>query len=218
MHVFRSRNLQESLGQMLMSSQIRVPASRPASKTGEAETALGFPASIYFFAGRTFPGEFAKAACVIRKEQLTDGREANDLLVCPFDTGSIHHNRTRLPSSTSPAQYVEDHSTTIDQFDSYFAGFLDRFFGKPDDYWTAPTRPIDGIDFSTRDDIRNWTFEVRCKEFAGVEGARWFVDDDIAGVLSSLLTQPGMNPIDVVCSNDVASEAENSARPRPNGN
>jgi hypothetical protein len=61
----------EALSQFLRTGRIVVLESRKESTTGKSEMKLGLAPSIYLYAGRVFPNDFAQAAFLVTHQSLT---------------------------------------------------------------------------------------------------------------------------------------------------
>ncbi|MCU0713972.1 MAG: hypothetical protein MUC43_18085 [Pirellula sp.] len=215
-HVFRSTNAMKAITQFLRTGRIVVPESRNESTTCKSEMKLGLDPSIYLYAGRVFPSDLAQAAFLVTHQSLIEGRNVGDVFVAPFDTGAIAQNHSTLPFDVDhPGQYVQEHSTTAENFQHYFSRFLDRYFASVSDYWAGIPEPIDGTVFNGSSDFRNWTFEVRCRGFAELSNSHWVVDDDIFGVLNRAILTPGAGIWSITLQksvDSVASDAEDFSR------
>lgn len=217
LHVMRSRKprIDERFNEVLCSGKVSVPEQRGTLNTGKAEGAMSIGASVYFFAGRAFPDDTAKAVFVVDRSELQRQRAPDELETTPFDSGSTHYGFCKLPCepATAPA-YVREHTTSFSNFVPYFAGFLSKYFDTPEDYWKQPPKAIDGVEFSDSDDFRNWSFEVRCRHYANVSSSKLVVDEEHFGVFHRASLKPGAIRISatVVRSAEVVRNAENLAR------
>lgn len=213
-HVLRSRKVAELVTNILQTGKLEIPSSRPTSTTGESERILGLSPSVYFYAGRAFPEDLAKTAILVEQSSLSQDREVHHMMVAPFDTGAVAQNKTLLPAEPNKLkQYVQEHSTQSKNFQLYFACFLAQFFSSPEDYWDGIPGQIDGVGFDNSSDFRNWTFEVRCEEFAGLPKSHWFIDDEGFGVLQRCMLKPGATEVTFTHqSSKIAEACDNAAK------
>jgi hypothetical protein len=155
-----------------------------SDETRRSEDLLGFPRSVYFYAGRAHPA-FGNIALVFDAD-CQQGRSGS---ATPFDTGGFvwrptPHIKVRLEPSdemTHRVGYCRDSELTLDQWRGAFARFLAAYFDEVEEYWTGrPTRPDPEGLYQLNDDWRCWTFEVRFAEPQPVyDRVAWCADESV---------------------------------------
>ncbi|MCO6459495.1 MAG: hypothetical protein J5I93_29635 [Pirellulaceae bacterium] len=138
-----------------------------SDETRRAEALLGYPPSVYFYAGRAHP-EFGNLALAF-DAGVQVGRIGS---VTPFDSGGIvwqpdPHIQVRLADDSMQGRvdYCHQSLLSLEEWRDGLGRVLAAYFDQLQDYWTG--RPVrfdpEGL-FELNDDWRCWTFEIRLAE------------------------------------------------------
>ena len=191
--------------------------------TQQVAEAFGFPLdAVYFFLGRAFSRyqehkpNVAVAVRIVHVAQRATGTAT------PFDSGRMRHCAQgdrryymKLPVANESlphrADYVRNNRRPLCDCTDYFAAHLTRYFDRPENYWSKPDQPIDGVHL-VEPDWHDWTFELQvdapvgCSESETIyfldqtsrEGGRSIRDEHDrlvqAGLISGVAYRPTSNP------------------------
>ncbi|MCF6286302.1 MAG: hypothetical protein L3K26_14095 [Candidatus Hydrogenedentes bacterium] len=160
---------------------LKAGGGKQTSGTNNAEKILCYPPSVYLYAGRVFPSQSVSAVLVYNEIVSGDGEgeKMSSGTATPFDTGKVALGKSNLVEAPKIGKiamkgYGHEHHCTLQDWRSYFAFFLTKFFSAPEDYWgNGPKELIDGTDFALKTGDtkwKDWTFETRVVGALSLEG------------------------------------------------
>jgi hypothetical protein len=189
-----------------------------SNATRQAEDLLGFPRSVYFYAGRAHPS-FGNLALVFG----SNCQRGHSGSVTPFDTGGFVWQPTppinvRLAPNDEMlhrVRYCKNSELKLDEWRDAFARTLAAYFDELRDYWTGrPARSDPEGLYELNADWRCWTFEIRFAEPQLVhDRVAWCADEGVMHRLFRMLNDepniPGVpRPVHKFLSDPPALEAK----------
>jgi len=170
--------------------------------TKNAEDALGYPRSVYFFAGRACP-RFGNVAIAFAPscEEIHSGS------VTPFDSGGMVHPDKYIKVKLQPddelpsrIQYGKESTFPLTEWRAAFAQILAAYFDSDLSYWNGRPSRLDPEElYGPGNSYRAWSFEVRFYEPHGIRDlVAWSADESLMNVLRRMQDeQPVTIPGDV---------------------
>jgi len=154
-----------------------------STNTKNAEVALGYPPSVYFFAGRACP-RFGNVAIAFAPscEAIHSGS------VTPFDSGGMVHPNKYIEVKLQPdaelpsrVQYGKASTILLTEWRAAFAEILAAYFDSDLSYWNGrPTRLDPEELYGPDNSYQAWSFEVRFYEPHGIRDlVAWNADESL---------------------------------------
>ncbi len=159
-----------------------LPVTGDSGTTRTAEEHLGLKPSVYFFAGRAYPGKHGRIVLAF-SAAIEDGRDGS---VTPFDTGGLVHPDKHLKVRLSPTddlpqriEYGRASEMPLKEWRLQLARLLAAYFESDLAYWTErPHRPDPDDVFVLDNQWRAWSFEVRLQSGPSVfDSSQWCCDE-----------------------------------------
>ncbi|HEX8493073.1 MAG TPA: hypothetical protein VF658_09550 [Pyrinomonadaceae bacterium] len=152
--------------------------------TREAEDSHGLNRSLYFYAGRAFPG-FGPIALAFDPSCEKKHRGS----ATPYDTGGLYKGfiKWNLPDYTPStlSKFTKDSAIDLKKWRAKFSTFMAAYFAPLHEYWSGrPWKDDPEQMFQPANHWRAWVFEVRFEEEQSIfDAATWCARPDQANIL-----------------------------------